>query len=187
MNFAIRPHPNPPPPPQWRAEFCPITTPIAYRSCCEWGTDRFFPSNLPKGLKWLQKAFSMLSVVFRSFSQNFPLGASGYFTENSRWVPLPILQRFSVVTAPSICCSFFCRLSVQLGSTVLIPSTSIFQIQSTTLAGHDELPGEPRGNKVNRNQDKDFEWTIIFIECNICNYQARKLKFSMQHLPFGTR
>ena len=36
---------------------------------------QIFPSNLPKCLKWLQKALFMLSCCFQVFSQNFPFGA----------------------------------------------------------------------------------------------------------------
>ena len=51
-----------------------------------------FPSNLPKCLKWLQKALFILSVVVvvvRAFSQNFPLGAPE-LPGQSHYVPLSV-------------------------------------------------------------------------------------------------
>ena len=49
---------------------------LFHQSCWEWGTDTFFPNNLRKCLKWLQKALLMLLLVL------------GLFLKISRWVPL---------------------------------------------------------------------------------------------------
>ena len=49
---------------------------LFHQSFWGWGTDTFFPSNLRKCLKWLQKALLMLLLVL------------GLFLKISRWVPL---------------------------------------------------------------------------------------------------
>ena len=47
-----------------------------------------FPSNLPKCLKWLQKAYSRYVVVFSAFFLNFSFGAPVNSDETFYYMPI---------------------------------------------------------------------------------------------------
>ena len=114
VNVALRPHPisyqTPPPPKGWILPYglrllgnfqvsqvarwrCTLLAgnSALHQSCWQWGTDKFFPAISQNAWNSFRCLYSCFFVVFKSFSQNFLLGAPVYWKTTWKW--FKILRR----------------------------------------------------------------------------------------------
>ena len=112
--ISLRPHPisyqTPPPPKGWILPYglrllgnfqvsqvapwrCTLLAgnSALHQSCWQWGTDKFFPAISQNASNSFRYLYSCFFVVFKSFSQNFLLGAPVYWKTTSKW--FKILRR----------------------------------------------------------------------------------------------